>query len=272
MERQSHLWIYKSDNLPQMSPETRNTLMIKQEGKSFLITMCQKNCISVKWIWPRRWNTHVRSVCTAPGACTVSRAGGENRSPLTVKLKCTELSRFWQIMSPSWWPHWWHSLEEATQGASSPVLTDTKRRTSVWISGLNAGLLLYSIQTLILCQRHPWVVRRVGRRLGVFFLCILKPLSRGRWVRSQVPTEPRRMPKARTKSCGHPSERTHLCWTIRQFSPWWWICWRLMSWIWNDSSALFQFLMLLPSFVRNESWWPERDQRVHWFSPNQDRA
>lgn len=33
MERQSYLWIYKSDNLPQMNPETRNTSMIKYEGK-----------------------------------------------------------------------------------------------------------------------------------------------------------------------------------------------------------------------------------------------
>lgn len=139
MERQSYLWIYKSDNLLQMNPETRNTLMIKQEGKSFLITMCQKNCIFVKWFWPRKWNTHEQSA-QRPGHA-LSAGHGERIAPSSaVKLKSTELSTFWWILSPSWWPHWWHSLEEATQGASSPVLTDANRRTSMCISGLNAGI------------------------------------------------------------------------------------------------------------------------------------
>lgn len=60
-----------------MNPETRNTLMIKQEGKSFLITMCQKNCIFVKRFWPKQWNTRVQSVHSAWGAHVVLGMGRE---------------------------------------------------------------------------------------------------------------------------------------------------------------------------------------------------
>lgn len=81
MERHSYLWIYKSDNLLQMNPETRNTLMIKQEGKSFLITMCQKNCIFVKRFWPKQWNTRVQSVHSAWGAHVVLGMGRESLPP-----------------------------------------------------------------------------------------------------------------------------------------------------------------------------------------------
>lgn len=76
-------------------------------------------------------------------------------------------------------------------------------------------------------------VRRVGCRSGVFFLFILRALSGVRTVRGQVPAEPRRMPEACGKPCGCLSERTHVCCTILQFSPWGWICW-----IWMDSGAL----------------------------------
>lgn len=87
-------------------------------------------------------------------------------------------------------------------------------------------------------------VRRVGCRLGVFFLFTLKALSGVRTVRGRVPTAPRRMPKAWRKPCGCLSERTHLCRTILQFSPWWWICWRSKSWVWVDSGDLLDQVMI----------------------------
>ena len=72
-----------------MNPETRNTLMIKQEGKSFLITMCQKNCKAVL----AEIVEHARAICAQRLGRARRPGHGERIAPsLAVKLKCTELS------------------------------------------------------------------------------------------------------------------------------------------------------------------------------------
>lgn len=82
-----------------MNPETRNTLMIKQEGKSFLITMCQKNCIFESG-FGRDGGTRVCNPRTQRLGRTLSPGHGERIAPsLAVKLKCSELSTLTDLIS-----------------------------------------------------------------------------------------------------------------------------------------------------------------------------
>lgn len=191
MERQSYLWIYKSDNLLQMNPETRNTLMIKQEGKSFLITMCQKNCIFAKWFWLRQWNTRVQSVYAAPGAYTVSWAWGENRSLFGRQaqvFRALHVDRSYLLPGDPTGDITWKRppkelpvlfLEMQTEEQVCEYLDWTQGfRSKTSRPSSQAGLQAPSMSVL--------EVRRVACRSGVFFLFTLKALSGVRTVRSQV--------------------------------------------------------------------------------------
>lgn len=152
-----------------------------------------KNCIFVTWFWPRQWNTRVQSAPRPRAGPTVTWAMRGNCSPQV------SAQVFWTLEAlkdPVFLlrPSWWHSTEEATQGALSSSLKkenqgcDTRPESRAFLSKHPDPdpRKLYGYVDMI-----PREYER-GVDLWVVFLCILKPLSGGSAAKSQVPAEPRK--------------------------------------------------------------------------------
>lgn len=127
-----------------LKPET--LWWLNKRGKVFSFP-CVEKLYFCNVVWPRQWNTRVQSAPRPRAGPTVTWAMGENCSPQV------SAQVFWTLEAlkdPVFLlrPSWWHSTEEATQGALSSSLTDTKRRTKGVIPGLSLGPFFQSIQTL----------------------------------------------------------------------------------------------------------------------------
>lgn len=161
-------------------------------------------------------------------------------------------------------PSWWHSTEEATQGALSSNLTDTKRRTKGVIPGLSLGPFLQSVQTLTpgsSVAMWTWSLgsKKRGVGLWVVFLCILKPLSGEAQQRAKYPL-----------SQGNATLWTlvwrtpRLCCNVVRFQSLWWVSCRSMP------RCFVLVLNATLTFLRqgHKTCWPVRVQKEQWFSPN----
>lgn len=245
--------------------------------------MCQRvSCIFIRW-FGHDGTRHVWSVawCSVTHRPHCFLGSGRELPPSNVRLKCPELASLWEITSPSWWPHRWRSLEEATRGSIHYLHRYKKENPGCgcldWIWGLSSRASRLSPQAMVHCQYHPWGVRRVGCYLGgclsLKHCFILKTLSGGSAARSQVPAQPREMPGVGMPPYGRPCADDPTCAVT------------LYNCNHSDDSVADQgpefgmiqvlcFGFSLLSFVRPavESCGPARDQKEHWFSPNQDCA
>lgn len=191
--------------------------------------MCQKNCTFVKWFWPRQGHTHVRSraLVTCRPCCFLDN-GRElplprHQAQVFWTLKAlTDLVSF--LVTPP--------VTQAWGGHAGRVHNHPKRekgRTKYVCIGPSVGLSsraskLLTQAVLWLCQHHVWWGRKSGVRFGCCLSLHPKTIVRGNPVRSQVPTEPRKKPKACVKPSGRPCGE----------DLWWWVRWRAVFWFWND--------------------------------------
>lgn len=135
--------------------------------------MCQRvSCIFIRWFGHDGGTRHVWSVawCSVTHRPHCFLGSGRELPPSNVRLKCPELASLWEITSPSWWPHRWRSLEEATRGSIHYLHRYKKENPGCgcldWIWGLSSRASRLSPQAMVHCQYHPWGVRRVGCYLG----------------------------------------------------------------------------------------------------------
>lgn len=240
--------------------------------------MCQRVVYSSGGLGRDGGTRHVQSVawCSVTHRPRCFLGSGRELPPSNIKLKCPELASLWESTSPSWWPHQWHSPEESTRGAFT-TFTDTKRRTQ----GVDAWTEYGAFPPEHPDSHHrPWCTVSIipeewgewGAIWGGVFLCILKTLSGGSAARSQVPAQPREMPGVGMPPCGRPCETTQpVLWHCAVVTT---VMIDLQIDVLNLERSRCFVLVFHCSLVRPaiESCGPERDQKEHWFSPNQDCA